>query len=419
MLGALLTGVVALLAASPPWFENLGRFQLLALAAFAVWTLVLLRLERYAAVPRAGVIVFVVALATRALLVPVEPSLSGDVYRYVWEGRVLAAGADPWRQPPSDPTLAPLRDDEVWPRINHPELATIYPPLAAAGFAVVAAVSPTVIAFKSWIALHDLLLVVVLLAWAGRAGRSAASVVAFAWNPLVLIEYSGSGHNDPTAMLWLALAFLLAATRPSVAALALAAGCLVKLAPLVAVPFLLRRWPWRARLLALTPIVLGLGWFLARTRGPSSGLGAYWDRWRNNELVFHGLERALGGYGAARTAAVALLIAVLAWAWTKRGEPWRATQLGVRAGTLLSPVLHPWYLGWALMFEPLTRSAGWLALSATSLINYGVGVTPAAGRSHHPSLAWRWVEYGVPLAIALAGAWIARRQGREGGSVVR
>lgn len=384
-----------------------------------MWALVLARRERYAAVPRAGVVVLVVALATRALLVPVAPSLSNDVYRYLWEGRVLLAGADPWRQAPDDPALAPLRDPEVWPRINHPELATIYPPLAEAGFALVASVSPTVTGFKIWIALHDLLLVGVLMAWAARAGRSAAWVAAYAWNPLVLIEYAGSGHNDPTAMLWLALAFLLAATRPALAALALAAGCLVKLAPLVAVPFLLRRWRGRTRLLALVPIVLGLGWFFARTRGPSSGLGAYWDRWRNNEMIFHGLERALGGYGAARTAAVALLIAVLAWAWFRRQEPWRATQLGLRAGTLLSPVLHPWYLGWALMFEPLTRSVGWLALSATSLISYGVLVTPAAGRSHHPSLAWRWVEYGVPLALAAAGAWIAGRRRRKGATGVR
>lgn len=418
-LGLALTGAVLLLARTPAWFENLGRFQLLALGAFVIWTLAMLRAPRYAAVPRAGRIVFAVALATRALLVPVPPSLSDDLHRYRWEGRVLLAGGDPWRQAPLDPALAPLRDALVWPRVNHPGLATIYPPLAQAGFALVAAVSPTVTAFKAWIALHDLALVGVLLAWAARAGVSPVAVAAYAWNPLVLIEYAGTGHNDPTALLWLGLAFLFAKSRPTAAALALAAGCLVKLAPLVAVPFLLRDWPWRARLAALVPIGAGLGWFLLHGRGPASGLGAYWESWRNNDLIFHYLERGFGDFATARTAAAALLLLVLAWAWRRRLTPWAAAQAGVRAGALLSPVLHPWYLGWVLMFEPLSRSAGWLALSATALLNYGVFATPREGRAHHPALATRWVEYGVPLALAGAAAVARRGRGSGEGAGVR
>src|SRR5262249_55179633 len=62
------------------------------------------------------------------LLIPAPP-FSDDLYRYLWDGRVLRHGIDPYRSSPEDPALARLRD-ELWTRINNRELPTIYPPLA-------------------------------------------------------------------------------------------------------------------------------------------------------------------------------------------------------------------------------------------------------------------------------------------------
>jgi hypothetical protein len=417
-LGLGLTLVVALLARLPSWFHELGRFQLLYALGFAFYAIALIRLPRYAALPRVGVAVFAVAAATRLLLLPVPPSLSGDVHRYVWEGRVLARGGDPYRQSPLDPALAPLRDARVWPAINHKPLATIYPPLAEAGYALVAAVSPTVTAMKAWIVLHDLALVLVLMLWVRRRGGSAAAALAWAWNPLVLAHYAGSGHNDPTALLWLALAFLLAERRPTASALCLAAGAMVKLLPVIAFPFLARRWPWRARLVGAAALAAGGAWFWTLTRDSTSGLAAFWGGWRNNDSVFLLLDRALGGFAAARTAAIALVAAVLATAWWRARTPEAATRAGLAATLLTSPVLHPWYLGWILVFEPLRRSWPWLILSLTVILNYGVLATPPEGRAFHLPPGWRVVEYGVPLAVAIVlAAWRrrARRAGPDGG----
>ena len=413
-LGAGLTLVMALLGRLPSWFRNLGTFQALYLLAFAFYALALLRMKRYAGLPRAGLAVLAVAIAARVALLPAAPSLSGDFYRYLWEGRVIVHGGNPYRQSPDDPGLAALRDREVHPLINHPGLATIYPPLAEAGFALVARISPTVTAFKVWVSLHDLALVLALLAWARRRGGSAVPVIAYAWNPLVLVEYAGSGHNDPTALVWLVLALMLARERPVLSALALAIGALTKLAPLVALPFLLRRWPWRARATALVAIGLGLAWFLAETRGANSGLAAFWGAWSNNELAFHYLVRATGSHAAARGVAIALVAAVVVWALVKIPEETGAARFAMRGSLLLSPVVHPWYLGWALAFEPHAPSAPWLLLSLTAVLNYGVMATPAEGRDFHLPLVWRWVEYGAPLVLAIALAWRARRAAAGG-----
>jgi hypothetical protein len=329
----------------------------------------------------------------------------------------VAHGGNPYRQSPLDPSLAPLRDRDVYPGINHKELATIYPPLAIAGFALVARVAPTVTGLKIWILLHDLALVILLLFWARASGRSAATVIAYAWNPLVLVEYAGSGHHDPTAMVWLALAFLAAERRPVLSAVALSIGVLVKIAPILALPFLFARWSWRARAIGLILMVSGLAWFFAETRSTYSGLVAYWGTWRNNELIFHYLERWGGGFRAARAISLLAVAAAIAWAAWKRRRAESATRLAMRTALLTAPVVHPWYLGWEILFEPLKVSAPWLLLSLTAVLNYGVFRSPSAGRAYHLPVEWRWIEYGLPLILALALAlrsWRSRRAAAAG-----
>jgi len=91
-----------------------------------------------------GALRFVLALALIARLLAVLPAvpLSDDLYRYLWDGRVANAGIDPFAYPPSAPELAALRDDRVWPNVNHPEVPTIYPPVAQLAFRVMDAVAP-------------------------------------------------------------------------------------------------------------------------------------------------------------------------------------------------------------------------------------------------------------------------------------
>lgn len=407
-LGLALALTAALLGRLPDWLHHLGAFQALFAASFALYAVALLRLRRYQHIPNAARIVGVIAIAARLALLPALPSLSGDIYRYVWEGRVTVHGGNPYRQSPEDPALAALRDATIYPNVNHPGLATIYPPLAEAGFALVARAAPTVRAMKLWVLLHDVALVLVLLRWARQRGDSPARVLAYAWNPLVLVEYAGAGHNDPTALVWLAIALMLARGRPGWSALALAAGVLTKLAPLLALPFLWRRWPWRARLLAAAVLGAGLAWFWAETRGASSGLTAYWVTWRNNELAFDVLERIAGSFTGARVLSVAGIALIAGTAWWRDWHEARATRSVLRAATLLSPVMHPWYLGWTLMMEPLGPSAPWVLLSFTAVLNYGVLATPAEGGDFHAGLAVRAVEYGVPLLCAALLALRAR-----------
>ncbi|HZS49061.1 MAG TPA: hypothetical protein VFC63_28580, partial [Blastocatellia bacterium] len=59
-------------------------------------------------------IIFISAVIFRIVLVPTFPSqLSSDIFRYVWDGKVQAAGINPYRYIPSDEHLAFLQNDPV------------------------------------------------------------------------------------------------------------------------------------------------------------------------------------------------------------------------------------------------------------------------------------------------------------------
>ncbi len=63
--------------------------------------------------------IVLVALLLRILLFPSAPSLSDDYHRYLWDGRVQAAGINPYRYAPVDHALDSV-EYQARDRINHP-----------------------------------------------------------------------------------------------------------------------------------------------------------------------------------------------------------------------------------------------------------------------------------------------------------
>ena len=163
-------------------------------------------------------------------------------------------------------------------------------------------------------------------------------------------------------------------------------------------------------------LIPGLAWYALATRGARSGLAAYWSSWRNNESLFVVLERIAGGFTGARIGGLLVIAAVAVWAWRRAVSPEHATRRVSQAALLVSPVLHPWYLGWVLLYEPMRTSWPWIVLSCTVVLNYGVLVPPAEGGAFHLPLAWRALAYGVPLLVAI-GVALARRRAARGKEV--
>jgi len=379
------------------------------------------------------------ALTFRIVMALGPPALSDDVYRYVWDGRVQLHGIHPYRYSPDDPALAQLRD-EVWERINHRELETIYPPLSQVWFLALAGVGAGVRGFKLAAGLLDFGAVLALSFLLRRLALPQDRLVLYAWNPLAVIETAGSGHHEPlgTALAILAAAWMIAG-RASASALALAGAVHVKLLPAVLVPGYARRFSLTA-IAAFTGVVVLVALPYALT-GPALGAGVwhYAGRWERNGFLFAGILGAcewldptpwlkdgidaLKQWGPAalpwdwlyrhvwpphlaRATAAALALAwIAAVSLRKTIDPARETLLVLGGVLLLAPTLHPWYVLWVLPFAAALLSRGWLLLAA---------LVPLAYLGGEGDVPWwvRCVEFAPALCLMVwdgTRSWVEHR----------
>lgn len=149
-LGALGFMVVALTVATLlvlPWRPD-TPFVVQALLC-GVLVVVATRVAELCPEREALLLIVVVALILRAVLLATPPFLSSDIFRYVWDGRVQAAGINPYRYVPAASELRGLRDAAVFPHVNRADYAvTIYPPTAQVLFLLVTRVAESAIAMK-------------------------------------------------------------------------------------------------------------------------------------------------------------------------------------------------------------------------------------------------------------------------------
>jgi alpha-1,6-mannosyltransferase len=225
------------------------------------------------------VIILIGGALFRFILVPLDPPrLSTDIYRYIWDGRVQAAGINPYLYLPVDPKLAPLRDDSIYPNINRKTYAhTIYPPVAQSFFFVVAWVTQTVPGFKAVVVLIDLATMGMVAATLRAIGRPAEQVIVYAWHPLPIVEFGASGHIDALMICFIAIAVLARVHKKfGIAGTALAAATLVKFIPVILLPALYRRWGKKLPIaFAVTIIVCYLPYVLGAGKGVLGFLPQY------------------------------------------------------------------------------------------------------------------------------------------------
>ena len=349
-----------------------------------------------------------VALLARLLLIPAAPTLSEDAYRYLWDGSLTRDGIDPFVHAPSDPALVERRN-ELYARLNHADVPTIYPPAAQLFFGAVASVRATPAALKAAYLPIEIAAWIALLALLRRRGLAPERILLFAWNPLVLVESYGSGHVDLLAAAALVLAIaLLEAGRRVPAGVAWAVAALSKYTPLLLGPTLVRKRAWTVLIsAALTMALLTLP-FLGAGRALFHGLGAYAAHWEFNGPLFPFLRAVLGSGDAARLALAGLLVAAVATISARARTVSGAALACLTAYLIASPTVFPWYLVPLAALLPLHPDAGLLA--ATGLVALSYLPLPhfrATGEWTLPS--WiPWIEYGVWGLVALA-AWLRTR----------
>jgi hypothetical protein len=341
-----------------------------------------------------------------------------DVWRYLWDGHVWAHGVNPYRYAPTDSRLDNLADDEsggsLWSDIranlSYPSVPTLYPPLAQMIFRLSDALAPgSVLVIKAMMAALDLIAALFVALALRATGRAAEGVILYAWNPLVIKVFAGSGHIDALVAATLAaLAYFVLRGAKYKAAAAFGLAVLAKLSPLVLLPFVARRIGVRALLVSGALVLAGYAPFLSAGRNLLRGLMVFARAWQFNagpfDLLRWSAERFSGSADlAARVLSGLLILGLVAWlAWRDDGRTLSFAPLAAAAfGALivLSPMVAPWYVAALLVLAVAGDERVWIYFSALVCLAFLVMVDQ---KEHAVVLL---LEYGALTALVWHRAW--------------
>ncbi|MCY3676232.1 MAG: glycosyltransferase 87 family protein [Gemmatimonadetes bacterium] len=382
-----------------------------------------------------------IGILARLALLPLAPELSDDIYRYLWDGHLLGEGLNPYGHPPADDAYASIRTP--WhDRVNHPEVPTIYPPLAQLLFGLVGALGGTIPGAKLVWLCFDLGCGLLLCRIAGRTGRNPSAVLVwYLWSPLLIVETAWSAHFDAVGLFFLAGLIWVASgrrnrpggtsrghrpnrrrtrhVRAATLGSLLGLAALTKFAPAAVLPPLVRRHGAAAAVafvavctaLYLPFAGVGLG-------ALTEGLRTYAEHWTANQGAFTLIARLFPDPVQARTAAAVPVLAVVVYATWRRFRVERALLWIIGAGLLLSPTFHPWYALWVLPMAALRGHAPFLLLTGLSFLGYwGLAAYQLTGVWPEP--AWTRVVMWLPVWILLLADIVARRRGSTGSGTLR
>ena len=362
--------------------------------------------------------VAVVAVGSRLVLLFQEPGY--DIYRYVWEGRILGAGWNPYLHAPDATSLEPLRDG-LWESVQHNSFTAIYPPLTEWIFTVIAFVSATPILFKVVFVLADL-----AVAWILAHRFGVGPAVLYAWNPLVIYSFAGGGHYDSLFVLAMVLGWM-----------AWQDGRGIKAAAWLGIGVALK---WLA-----LPLLAWVGWQILRTAWQNGR----W--WKVPAAAVVGLLPLLVSYSAlcvwtgewslqlhppkfsqyARSAE--FLPGIVGWFWeqSKYHNQWFLPPLALGwmwvilrgrnfanssewlffLALVLTPMMHAWYFTWMIPFAVATRNRGVIAVTASAFVYFLL--------YHHvesPGGAWLlkpWELALIWLPFSIGFLWSAWKKRNE------
>src|SRR5712692_7401777 len=314
-LAAGLTGIFRWVERQQDLDARMPEFIGLLLLAGILYVIGVFWVERFRLGATALLIILAGAVLFRVALLPARSTPSDDVYRYQWDGRAQRAQLNPYVVYPNAPGLAWLQNPEH-PQPPGEDTPTIYPPLSELAYRFI----ETAPGYKRVSTMLDLASAGVLLLLLAEMKQPLHRVLAYAWNPTVLVSFVMSGHFDSLAIFtFLAALFFLVTNRRALSMVTLALSFLSKFFPALLLVAFLKRTR-----IAYLGIFLGLVFvfyvpFLGAGLHLLDGAGDYARDWVNNASLFH-LLRFVAGSRAGAEAAASLIVLVAIRYLVKRQE---------------------------------------------------------------------------------------------------
>ena len=413
-IGAIFAGLTLV---TPFAFRAGGDNAFIALAIPAsLLTLAAAQAAERTSAKRALWLIFGIGIMLRVYVLLFDPLLSTDIFRYIWDGRVQAAGINPYRYFPAHEALAQLRDATIFPRINRADYAvTIYPPVAEFFFLIVTRIGENVNVMRLALLSCEAVSVALIVLFLRRMQRPITLVVAYFWHPLPIWEIANNGHVDALAVALMLLGLWVALSGYAMrGALSIALGALVKPYVAPALASIWRPWDWKMLLVVIAAIALcylpylSVGWgvfgFLTQGYLTEEGIVSGNDLWALSvwRLVF-GTHR---GDVAVYAVVAASIMLVMMLSTARHPDRTVASSLAdtnmlLLVGLLLVSPNRPWHFLPIMPFVALCGGAPTWVVSIGALLL----TNELYWEFHIPKLIIKSILFG---GFLLACIWSAR-----------
>ena len=187
-------------------------------------------------------------LLFRGVLLFSFPSLSDDIYRFMWDGRIQQSGINPFDYTPRQ--LLALHPDtyliSLFPDLNSPDYYSVYPQILQVIFRITVEIAGenTLIAafiFKFIILIFEAGTIYLLFQIFKINKLNPKLIYIYVLNPLVIIELTGNIHFEALMIFFLLLtAFLIQQNKHKLSIAALVLAIQAKLIPAILIPLLIK-----------------------------------------------------------------------------------------------------------------------------------------------------------------------------------
>ncbi|MGI0105243.1 polyprenol phosphomannose-dependent alpha 1,6 mannosyltransferase MptB [Salinimicrobium sp. WS361] len=329
-------------------------------------------------------ILLTAAIIFRLLFLIAAPNLSQDFFRFIWDGRLLLEGINPYLMTPaeyfSSGDLPFSEAQELYEGMGSLSAGnpTNYPPLNQFFFALAALLGGnSILGSIIWLRIFIIAADIGIFYFGRKLLRNLklpeSNIFLYLLNPLVIIELTGNLHFEGVMLFFLLAAlYLLQCQKWLFSALFFSCSIAVKLIPLIFLPLLIRKLGWKKALgyYAATGIILLL-FFLPFLSGVFaenffSSINLWFQKFEFNAGIYY-LIRWIGyevegyniiGYAGPVLAGV-VFVSILIMAILERNHKMRGLLTSMMFGMFiylsLSTTVHPWYLATPLLLSVFTR----------------------------------------------------------------
>lgn len=336
-----------------------------------------------------------IAIAARIALIFSTPNLSDDYFRFIWDGKLIANGINPFDYLPNE-----LRESIFYQSnlllingMNSPEYYSIYPPALQFIFFISSYlsfgnISANLVLLKIFILVFESGTIFLLINLLKHFHLPKTRIFLYALNPLILTELSGNIHFEAGMIFFMLLTlYLILQNKLFLAAISFTIAVSIKLIPLLFLPAIFFYLKTKKGFIfsfstLILIIISSLPFFYnwEQLFHFFTSFQLYFQKFEFNAslyYVFRYIGIKLTGYNQiaiiGKILPFIVMISALVFA-LKRNK--NSIQLPIKLFWTLSiyllfaSIVHPWYLCPLIAFSVFTNYRFIILLSGLSVVSY-------------------------------------------------